>query len=172
LRKKNLGRNQARGSSPLANEQTVYDYDSGSIIGHKSYWIGTFRIFVQLSISLYLISVITLVLTLPLPLNPNHTTKHVPNLPVFYLNSSKHLCEPVLLMYLFFLQLILVHIYCVIQCLLCLLFLFNGKQLFGLWLVCPQIKSICIFFTLSLCLAQNAVARSLDTGAGCQIPSC
>jgi len=31
-------------SSPLANERTVYDYDSGRIIGQKSDWIGRFRI--------------------------------------------------------------------------------------------------------------------------------
>ncbi|XDV47132.1 hypothetical protein PO909_016837 [Leuciscus waleckii] len=44
--KKNLGRNQAQsgGNSPLANERTVYDYDSGSITGQKSDWIRTFRI--------------------------------------------------------------------------------------------------------------------------------
>ena len=33
-----------RTSSPLANERTVYDYDSGTIIGQKSDWIGTFII--------------------------------------------------------------------------------------------------------------------------------
>jgi len=36
----NLGRNRAQlgASSPLANEQTVCDYDSGSITGQKSDW--------------------------------------------------------------------------------------------------------------------------------------
>ena len=38
-------------SSSLANERTVYDYDSGSIIGQKSDWFGTMRI---LSISIWL----------------------------------------------------------------------------------------------------------------------
>jgi len=31
-------------SSPLANERTVYDYDSDSIIGQKSDWFGTIRV--------------------------------------------------------------------------------------------------------------------------------
>jgi len=31
-------------SSSLANERTVYDYDSGSIIGQKSDWFGSNRI--------------------------------------------------------------------------------------------------------------------------------
>jgi len=45
---RNLGRNQAQSgaSSPLTNKRTVYDYDSGSITGQKSDWIGAFRIFV------------------------------------------------------------------------------------------------------------------------------
>ncbi|XDV31036.1 hypothetical protein PO909_033813 [Leuciscus waleckii] len=49
MEKKNLGRTQAQSvaSSPLANERTVYDYDSGSITGQKSDWIRTFRIFIQ-----------------------------------------------------------------------------------------------------------------------------
>ena len=39
MEKKSLGEPRfSRGAnSPLANEQTVYDYDSGSIIGQKSY---------------------------------------------------------------------------------------------------------------------------------------
>ena len=46
MEKKTLGETRlSRGaSSPLASERTVYDYDSGSIIGQKSDWIGTFRI--------------------------------------------------------------------------------------------------------------------------------
>jgi len=53
MEKKNLGRNQAQSiaSSPLANEQRVYDYDLGSIIGQKSDWIVTIRI---ISISIWL----------------------------------------------------------------------------------------------------------------------
>jgi len=40
---KNLGRThaQSRASSLLANQRTVYDYDSGGIIGQKSDWLGT-----------------------------------------------------------------------------------------------------------------------------------
>jgi len=39
-KKKKIGRTQAQlgASSPLANEQTVYDYDPGSITCQKSDW--------------------------------------------------------------------------------------------------------------------------------------
>jgi len=49
MEKKKLGRTQAQSgtSSPLANERTVYDYDSGSISSQKSYWIRTFRILIM-----------------------------------------------------------------------------------------------------------------------------
>jgi len=46
MEKKNLGepRFSQGASSPLANEQTVYDYDSGGIIGQISDWFGTIRV--------------------------------------------------------------------------------------------------------------------------------
>jgi len=41
----NLMRNQTQSlSSPLANERTVCDYDSGSATGQKSDWIRTFTV--------------------------------------------------------------------------------------------------------------------------------
>lgn len=50
----------------------------------------------------------------------------------------------------------------------CCLYLFNEKQLFGFWLLYTHIKS-CFLSLSPYTVTQNAVARSLDSWAGCQI---